>query len=363
MRRAELDAMFDRLDAVERPSAARRRRDFVRWPFRHESIEVRLAHPGGNVVTFRVACRNLSRGGMSVLHNSFVHPGSVCTVVIPHPGRGPITVAGTISRCQHRSGVVHELGIRFNHPIDARTVVQIDPFSNAFSLENIAPSALHGRLLIVSASAEERRTLSHYLRETTLAIECVASLHEAVLSIQGREAVLVDTDVPDAEPATIVATLRECGYAGPVVLTAPDRSVETRARLAGVGAQALVVKPLSQELVLGVLAEVLLMPDKHSQPPASPAAAGRSGALASISVDLRRATCARSPDSIRQACLRLRSISDEMGWSALERLCAEVSTSLSSGRTLAEVAPAVDLIISACEPGPQAPRPAKDGGA
>ena len=61
-----------------------------------------------------MACRNLSQRGIGLLHRSYVHLGTTCSVLLPHPRKGEQEYRGTVVRCLHLSGMVHEIGIRFN---------------------------------------------------------------------------------------------------------------------------------------------------------------------------------------------------------------------------------------------------------
>jgi hypothetical protein len=145
---AALDALIKKLEAPA-PGAgkndAKVRRQYIRWPFRTESITLRVSGPawagmGSAEVAVRVACRNISKGGMSVLHNSFLHTGTRLVVELPPPpgapeDEPPRLIPAQIVRCQHRGGVVHELGIKFDEQLDVRAFVERDPFDQRFSVE------------------------------------------------------------------------------------------------------------------------------------------------------------------------------------------------------------------------------------
>jgi CheY-like chemotaxis protein len=266
-----LDVLLDQLDAPAGGTA--HGRNFVRWPFRRESLEVLMLHPGGNMVSIRVACRNISRGGICVLHNSYMHTGSECRVMLVHPVRGVTPIQGKVVRCQHRAGLIHELGISFKKPLEVQEYLRPDPMSNTFSLERVDAKDLRGRMLLIDPSENERSTLTHFLKETSLGVDGVGSLAEAVLACEGADVVVASLTVTDGEPATVVETLRKSGYNGPVVFVAPDASPQTRARVAGAKGQAIIVQPLTQDLLLLALGEVLLFGPTTKAPKKAPAAA------------------------------------------------------------------------------------------
>jgi CheY-like chemotaxis protein len=354
LRTPALDSLLDKFDTPQRKATGSIvNRNFVRWPYRRESVEVKVVHPGGNLVSIRVACRNISRGGLSVLHNSFLHPGSECRVMLTHPTKGLVETPGTVVRCQHRSGVIHELGISFSDPINVKEFLQTDPLSNTFSLERVNPSDLHGRLLLVDPSAADRSILKHFLRETALEVESVSSMAEVVLACDSADVILINSEVPDGDLSTVLSTLRECRYDGPVILTVPDASPETRARLTGVTAQAILVNPITQNLLMRAIAEVLIVDPpsgraRHSRPSPQSSMAH----LASIGKELYAAASARNGDSISDLCARLLTLAESMGWNALMRQANDVMSSLGRGRTVEQVLPAIEQIMAACDNGP-----------
>jgi CheY-like chemotaxis protein len=268
LRSQALDTLLDRLDSPIK-NAPPPSRQFVRWPYRRESLEIRVVHPGGNIVTIRVACRNISRGGMCVLHNSFLHTGSECRVMLPHPTRGVVEVPGAVVRCLHRSGVIHELGIAFKGQVDVLEILQTDRFSNTYSFERVAGTELVGRVLVIEPSVADSSVLKHFLRDSSMEVQVVGSLAEAVLACDGVDVVVASSEAPDADPAAVVSTIRECRFEGPIVMVVPDASPDVRARLAGLAIQVIIVQPMTQELLMRALGEALLTEEARSAPPQS----------------------------------------------------------------------------------------------
>ena len=78
-----LDVLLNHLDTPA-DNKANTNRTYARWPFRRTAIKVNIFHPGGSEVSLKLACRNLSRGGVGVLHTAYIHPGSTCTVELPN---------------------------------------------------------------------------------------------------------------------------------------------------------------------------------------------------------------------------------------------------------------------------------------
>src|ERR1051325_1102529 len=95
-----LEALLEFLDHPEDAKNVARRQ-FSRWPFRQATIRVTISHPGGSTVVLKLACRNISRGGIGLLHTSFVHPGSSCRVELPNINGGMDRIDAGIQRWLH----------------------------------------------------------------------------------------------------------------------------------------------------------------------------------------------------------------------------------------------------------------------
>lgn len=255
LRGRALEALFDLLDADERPRSDRR---FVRWQFRRESIEIKLIQTGGTTV-FRVATRDLSRGGMSVLHNHFIHPQTRCEVLLPLPGGGVATAKGWVIRCTHRDGVVHEAGIRFDSPMDAREIADIDPMDNVFSFAQPPLDQLSGTCLYFGDVAGDGERLRSLLGGTGFKLAAFGEITPGLTLLTGVDLVILAADLPGIPPRVGVGLIRDTGFAGPIALIAPDRLPRTRLAVLAAPAAVIIVKPLERTTLLLGLAEALLV--------------------------------------------------------------------------------------------------------
>lgn len=110
----EVHATLDAADSrVERDDA----RAYARVPVRGGAIAVCLEHPGGTTAELLMAGRNLSRGGVSLLHSGFVHAGTKCIVRLPLGVDRVVSFPGEVVRCTHRGGQLHEIGVKFARPL------------------------------------------------------------------------------------------------------------------------------------------------------------------------------------------------------------------------------------------------------
>ena len=86
-------------------------REFVRWSYRVESVNLVIEHNSGNKINLPVATRNISRGGISILHSAYMHTGTPCELLLRLPGGEALSVRGTVRRCAHLIGRAHEIGV------------------------------------------------------------------------------------------------------------------------------------------------------------------------------------------------------------------------------------------------------------
>lgn len=306
LRRTDLETVLNELDAG--PSGAgSKRRNHARWAFRQESLELRLVHPGSaHTVSIKVACRNLSCGGLSALHSAYVHPGTKVTAIVPHPLEGGVPVPGEVVRCQHVRGMIHEIGVKFVKPIAAREFVKNDPFAEAFSFERVNPADLHGTVLHVEDSPLDQRLVRHYLRDTALRIKQAGCAEEAMAeAANGCDLVLCDCDMPGMHGPELVEHLRAAGIRAPVVMVTADTSPGTQQRIAQARVDACLAKPLRQDVLLRAIAEFLL----SSQPAAARRRAtkfeGAGAALAEAFVEELRELARRLESAVQSGDAKL----------------------------------------------------------
>jgi hypothetical protein len=118
--------VLDRLDELEREDAGRERRTQERFDYRPEAgLTVRIEQPGGSVSTHLVAGRNISTTGLSFLHGGFLHIGTRCTVRLIALNDESFMASGRVSRCRSVHGRVHEVGLKFDRPLELAKFITV----------------------------------------------------------------------------------------------------------------------------------------------------------------------------------------------------------------------------------------------
>jgi hypothetical protein len=82
--------------------------------------------PEGATQRVIVSLRDISRGGLAMLHGNFVHKGTRCMFVVCNKQRQPVaTASGDVARCDHVKGAIHDVGVRFAEPLPASSLVRL----------------------------------------------------------------------------------------------------------------------------------------------------------------------------------------------------------------------------------------------
>jgi CheY-like chemotaxis protein len=250
-----LDELLDELDGG---GCANVHRSHSRWSFRERSIRAMLRQPDGGEVELALAARNLSVGGVSLLHSAFVYPGTVITVDLPRADKKIQRVNGQVMRCDHVRGVIHELGVKFEEAINLRDFQAADPFSETFSYENIDLSQLRGTVVHIDPSQIDRQIVRHLLKDTALSIRGCETLEEARPYIdKGCDLILAEFNMPDSDGAMLASLLRSEGHTMPIVIASSSTTKTTLDMIKRASVDVFIAKPIEEGRLIAAIAEYL----------------------------------------------------------------------------------------------------------
>ncbi len=257
LREQQLLDLIREWESHEQPTIGRRR--YKRQRFLRDRIYVKMRQPDGQDLILKMACRNLSSGGISLLHNAFIHPGTECTVVLEHRVEGPCPVAGRVVRCTHRWGVAHEVGVQFTSPIViADFVCDVSP-DEILTFETIDPQELEGVVLVVDPSPTDFAIACHYLKETRLRLRHAKTINEAETLIrEGAGVIIIDLHMEGEEGAVLLHRLRAARDMTPVIGTTVGLIHAMKVLIASLPNVRLISKPFDEHQLLCAVAEFLL---------------------------------------------------------------------------------------------------------
>jgi CheY-like chemotaxis protein len=253
------ESLLMRLNTEPPDGACDPQRVHTRIPFVDPFVRVVLEEAHGSRREMVLACRNLSRGGVGLLHSSFIYPGTMVTVFIRRPDGSCPGVRGRVARVQHRGGVVHEIGVKFEKEINPRAYSPSDITEAAPSFERVNPQNLRGEVVFVTDSDGLARRLKHYLRETGLNFRFAGTPDAALDEAAGSpQMMLVDMDFGAVAGPELVKKLRVRGFNLPIALIGDPGRGLARSIVRVCGADAVVHTPVHQEELLRVLGEFIL---------------------------------------------------------------------------------------------------------
>ena len=136
--------LLDELDRVQAVASGdvgpddSRRKD-RRFTYRPGNISIAVEQPRGGTTFLSVSPRNISAGGVAFLHGGFLHTGSRCTLRLGPQPKGIVEIAGEIVNCRHIEGLLHEVSVKFDRPIDPSLFVRIDESRDTAPSEQAPP--------------------------------------------------------------------------------------------------------------------------------------------------------------------------------------------------------------------------------
>jgi len=233
-------------------------REFARSSYRVNAVELVIEHGTGNRVTLPVATRNISRGGISILHSAYIHTNTPCEIILNVPDGKQQSISGKVVRCAHLSGRIHDVGITFNEQISTKDLLGLDPLNEAYSLERVEPARLHGSILLLTTSDLDRDLLLMFLEDTNLAINTADTIENAVTRLQkGCDLVIADYHLGTRTAPEFILAMREAGSDIPVVVLTSDKSEAAIDAIRESGASGTLSKPTTRDKLFQAVAEFL----------------------------------------------------------------------------------------------------------
>lgn len=353
----KLNSLFDDMERRNPNGQKDPRRAHVRWAFRQIAVQVRICHAAGSQATFHVACRNISSGGMSILHSSFLHTGTRVVATLPHISGHTIEVDGTVARCVHIQGICHEIGIKFRNPVDARNFVKLDLFEDGFVLEKVEPESLEGVIVYLASSAMEESLVRHFLRETKLRLRVAESFEEAKKLLEEPAGLLLaDHIIKGKNSADFVSTLREQGQMLPVILLASDTSDATREQMIKAEVSTFLAKPLDQNTFFRALAEFMIggkdtsgtvssLPSNH---PNTPMVENFVKEVHAHADEIEKSIKSMNFEHTRNVVMQIAGVAPIMGFPKLALIAQAADRALSSSMSLDEAKPQLRQLVRMC---------------
>lgn len=247
-------AKLDDTGKKSKPNAAR---VFRRLSYVHEKLAIHIENDGHNERSLIIATRNLSQGGVSILHSSYMYTGTQLTIDLK-TNTGQITHShGTVTRCEHRGGRVHEIGIKFDDEIVLREYLHPNPDNLLHSREKIEPERMDIKLLGLSSSTEFSSLMRQCLLPTNIRYKFVKADDEALELAKENDMVLCHLDTVTMQTPETIRKLRENGFRNPIILVGhPTSEIDTHV-VSACGADMILPWPCDNQTMLCSIGEYI----------------------------------------------------------------------------------------------------------
>ena len=358
LRDKEREDLLNSIEAASPGSGSNADRVHSRWQFAGGSLKVKIHQIGGTESEALMICRNLSKGGVGLLHRSYVHLGTECTVTIPHPSKGDQDYKGKVVRCLHVKGMVHEIGIAFEREIPLREIAKPDPMQELYAIENLKPEELVGVILLVEDSDMDVKLVKHFLRETQVRVKHASTVTEAEELIKtGVGLVLCDIHLGEENGGDFARKADEVMHrCPPIVMVSADRAQSTYDLISKPFVKGFLAKPFTQGSLLRTVAEFMV----------DPVAQETTGESSGIEVDsqiaavllpeltkacgkLKDAVEASDPKKTLSVLMQLAGVAPVLGLDDLAVLTETLSQQLGTSQDVSRVAGRIDEITRLCE--------------
>lgn len=248
-------------DAVQSDVHVERRS--MRIAFHHAELEATIRPPAGPPVNYSIVTRNLSRWGIAFLHGQFVYPESTCEMMIPKLDGEIVKVKGAVKRCRHVKGIIHEVSVVFDQPIDLSQFVQLSAEEQMLKEQELEEDGARSErghrpvALIVDEMKADRRLFCHWLHEAGFESHEAVSAKQAEGQIEREQldVILVDDNLEEVTGVDFVRQLREKDFKGAIIGTSSNTSDQTKRAFLEAGAEAFLGKPFTSEALVAALSE------------------------------------------------------------------------------------------------------------
>lgn len=334
----EIEEIIERLDKGEEAfddsvRAARR------FQYHAKGCVVHLhAQAGSAPASYLVPTRNLSNGGMSFLHGSFLYTGAKCIVQLTTVHGTWEHVPAEIVRCAYVSQGVHDIGVRFLRQIDA---------------SEYCAGAIRRRALLVDDNKAILKFAELMLKR--LNVECdMAERGEAAIALafsQVYDFILMDMEMPGMSGFDTVKELRRQGYSGTIVAATGLTRDEDRERCMAAGCSAYLPKPLQKEQVTSLLRSFCQEPLRSSfahDPAMVPMIDDFVAQLGASIRDIEAALANEDSEALARLCRDMKSEAGTFGFEPISSAASDAEQALASGKPIRDAEPHIKILVGLC---------------
>lgn len=335
---SEVDSILDQLDAAEERIKGHLRQA-PRFRYRN-TIAVHMQQPGSAIqVAFRAPTRNISTGGLSLLHGGFVHSGTNCLVQLISVHGAWSDVGGVVTHCHYLEGRIHEVGLAFEQAIDP---------------SDFTSDAVRSSVLLAEDDPTTARLVAFHLSQLEADVDWAENGRVAVdkALAASYDLILMNVEMPVLGGMEAIAELRRRGYSGPIVAVTAMTGPGDRSRCLDAGADRYMAKPWARpELaeLLKWLKEEPLWSTMTGQPAMAERIATFVSDLPTTIRDIEEAVSDNDAHRVEQLARQIKGQGDGFGFEFISVAGANLEKGLLNGRALDNLRNEIAELISLCQ--------------
>lgn len=342
-------------DQADFANSARRSR---RWSIRGRKLILTTTDESGTVRNYFSFARNLSAGGIAILHGGYLHAGAKCFLTLRGVDGRARTMRASVTHCNHLQKNLHDVGLKFEAPINPRDFIDFGD-AHVFTVEHVELGELKGSVLVVEDSLAYQSLIKHHFKGSPLDFTFVQDAAAAMGCLAEHPAMMfVDLHLPDKYGLDLIKDVRAAFYEGPIVVLTADTTPGLRAQALQAGANELLAKPCPPAELHRAAAEFLLR-GAHDRTAASPQDAQVEpieSERMELFVELAKAQAAALIKAIgdmdlnhaKEAVRLLRASADGYGFKRLGELARDAAKTLDATMSVEESATNLNRLVAWC---------------
>ncbi len=262
-----------------------------------------------------------------------MYPGTDVTLDLITNTHDTRRIRGTVARCEHRGGIIHEVGIKFDHDINLREYLHGSPDLLLHAHERIEPETLDKRVLFASRDDDFSPLVRQWLLPTNLKYTFKNNPERILPALDDTDIVLIhhanELDAPE-----LVARIRASGFEDPIIVAAHPESDAQAHLLGACGADTFLPWPCDDNTLICAIAEYVLNDWTHEslallRSCISPETRRiLTEALATRGVALDQHTRNHETDATRADCLAIEQLARTLNIEPIRRTAASIARRL-----------------------------------
>lgn len=229
---------------------------------------------------FSVLARDISRWGAAILHGQYVYPEARCELTLHGIDETTHLRAGEIRHVRHVQGMIHNIGIKFDQPIDLTEFTTLSPDEETKHLQELADdmagsedlsevTQIVSRVLVVDDYAGDRKLYSYWLTRAGMEVSTANDVKSGKERIEEEDfdLLIVDGILGDEFGADLISKVRRSQYVGPIIAVSADETGELEEKARAAGADTFLSKPTTYDKIVEKAYELLGMDQDGDRSP------------------------------------------------------------------------------------------------